>query len=261
MTHKDLVATEWLADHLGDDGLVVLHASYFLGAPGWSPARSYAQGHIPGARLFDIDAVSDPDSPLPHMLPSPEAFAEAAGALGIGNDDLVVVYDDGGVRPSFRVWRTFKIFGHDKVAVLDGGLGKWASEGRPVTGAVPEIWAKTFSAAFHPEQVVHKREVLENIESQTCQVLDARGPGRFCGVEAEPRPGMRSGHIPGSRNLYYGSLFNPDGTLKGDDAMKTLVDNAGIGKDRPVITSCGSGMTASILAFVLHRLGYKDIRL
>jgi len=261
MTHQNLVSTGWLADHLGDKDLVVLHCSYFLGAPGWSPEASYARGHIPGARLFDIDAVSDPDNPLPHMMPRPGAFAEAIGALGIGNDDLVVVYDDGGVRPAFRVWQTFKTFGHKRVAVLDGGLAKWAAEGGPISSEVPEVSVKSYHADFHAGRVVSKGEVLANVDSKACQVLDARGPGRFTGVEAEPRPGMRSGHIPGSKNLYFGSLFKPDGTLKSDKELKALVQNSGLRQDQPVITSCGSGMTASILTFVLDRLGVKDIRL
>ena len=256
-----LVSTDWLLDHLRDPGLVILHCSYFLGAPGWSPEASYRRNHIPGARLFDVDKIADPTSPLPHMMPSADAFAEAAGRLGIGNDDQVVVYDDGGVRPAFRVWWTFKTFGHGQVAVLDGGLGKWLMEGKPATTGVPEILAKSFTADFQPEHIACKKDLLENLKSKNCEVLDARGPGRFTGAEEEPRAGMRSGHIPGSRNLYYGSLLNSDGTLKNDAELKSLVQKCRLRDGAPVITSCGSGMTAAILAFALKRLWVSSVRL
>lgn len=259
--NTDLVSTGWLLDHLKDPGLVILHCSYFLGVPEWNPEASYSRGHIPGARLFDVDKIAQQGSPLPHMMPSADSFARAAGQLGIGNDDQVVVYDDGGVRPAFRVWWTFKTFGHDRVAVLDGGLGKWLAEEKPLTSDVPEIWAKDYTADFHRENVACKKDLLNNLESNSCEVLDARGPGRFTGAEEEPRPGMRSGHIPGSRNLYYGSLLNPDGTLKSDAELKSLVQKCRLKESAPVITSCGSGMTAAILAFVLDRLGRNDIRL
>ncbi len=259
--NSNLVSADWLLGHLQDPDLVILHASYFLGLPGWNPEASYSRGHISGARLYDVDKIAAPDSPLPHMVPDADTFAKAVGQLGISNDDKVVVYDDGGIRPAFRVWWTFKTFGHDKVAVLDGGLRKWLSEGKPVTTDVPEIWAKSFTADFHRENVVCKKDLLENLESRSCEVLDARGPGRFTGAEDEPRPGMRSGHIPGSRNLYYGSLLNPDGTLKSDAELKSLVQNCGLRDGAPVITSCGSGMTAAILAFALERLEVSDIRL
>jgi thiosulfate/3-mercaptopyruvate sulfurtransferase len=259
--NTDLASTGWLLDHLQDPGLVILHCSYFLGVPEWNPKASYSRGHIPGARLFDVDKIAQQGSPLPHMMPSADSFARAAGQLGIGNDDRVVVYDDGGVRPAFRVWWTFKTFGHDRVAVLDGGLGKWLVEEKPLTTDVPEIWAKDYTADFHRENVACKKDLLDNLESNNCEVLDARGPGRFTGAEEEPRPGMRSGHIPGSRNLYYGSLLNQDGTLKSDAKLKSLVQKCRLKESAPVITSCGSGMTAAILAFVLDRLGRNDIRL
>ncbi len=233
MITENLVSSDWLLDHLQDPDLVILHSSYFLGVPEWSPEASYSRGHIPGARLFDVDKIADSESPLPHMMPNADRFAQAAGQLGISNDDQVVVYDDGGVRPAFRVWWTFKTFGHDRVAVLDGGLGKWLVEEKPLTGDVPEIWAKSFTADFHRENVVCKKDLLDNLESSSCEVLDARGPGRFTGAEEEPRPGMRSGHIPGSRNLYYGSLFNSDGTLKSDAELKNLVQNSGLKEGAP----------------------------
>ncbi|MEE8294261.1 MAG: 3-mercaptopyruvate sulfurtransferase [Sphingomonadales bacterium] len=258
---KNLVTTDWLLEHLNDPDLVILHCSYFLGAPGWSPMASYARGHIPGARLFDVDAIADCTSPLPHMMPDADTFSKAVGGLGIGNDDTVVIYDDGGVFPAFRVWYTFRAHGHKKVHILDGGLQKWASEGIPITPTLPDIEPKTYSASFAGKSVVSKSDVLNNLETATCQVVDARGLGRFQGIDPEPRPNMRAGHIPGSRNLYFGSLFNHDGTLRSANELKALVQNSGLTEDRPVITSCGSGMTAAILAFVLDGQGFQDIRL
>lgn len=258
MTLPDLVTHDWLADHLGDKDLVILHTSYFLGLPGWSPEASFHRGHIPGARMFDVDKISDLSSPLPHMMPNEKTFAAAAGALGISNASKIVVYDDGGVRPAFRVWLTFKAFGHKDVAVLDGGLQKWVLEGGHISLDQPEIAPQKYTAKFDRKKAVDKAGVLKNLETLTCDVLDARGRGRFTGEEQEPRPGLRSGHIPGSKHLYYGSLFNPDGTLKPDDQLKALIKEAGISKDKPVITTCGSGMTAAILNFVLNRAGLKS---
>lgn len=261
MSTPNLISTDWLLEHLNDPDLVILHSSYFLGAPGWSPEASYARGHIPGARLFDIDAIADLTTPLPHMMPDADRFSKAVGGLGISNDDTVVIYDDGGVFPAFRVWYTFRAHGHKKVHILDGGLQKWAAEGIPITPTVPDIKPKTYSAIFDEKSVVSKSDVLKNLETRTCQVVDARGPGRFQGTEAEPRPNMRAGHIPGSRNLFFRSLLNEDGTLKSAGELKALIANSGLDNGKPVITSCGSGMTAAILAFVLDGQGFKDIRL
>lgn len=260
MTEQTLVSTGWLAKNLINPEVVILHCSYFLGAPGWSPEGSYARGHIPGARLFEIDKVCDQTCSLPHMLPGEGEFEKAVGALGIANDSHVVVYDDGGVMPAFRVWWTFKTFGHEKISVLDGGLMKWAAEGRPVDRQAAKISPAPYKARKNADMVTDKGAVLQNIETRASEVLDARGPGRFTGSEAEPRPGMKSGHIPGSKNLFFRSLFNDDGTLKADRELKTLVAGCGLRAGRPVITSCGSGITASILYFVLDRLGYQNLQ-
>lgn len=253
-----LVTTDWLADHLEDENLVILHSSYFLGVPGHSPRDSYLNEHIPGSRLFDIDTVCDHGCPLPHMLPTAEEFSKAASALGISNDSHVVVYDDGGVRPSFRVWWTFKAFGHENVSVLDGGLMKWSLEGRPITQDVPEITPGNYQAA-DAARVTDKANVIANVETRECEVLDARGPGRFLGADADPRPGVKSGHIPGAKNLFFGSLFNKDGTLKSKDELQALVDKSGLDTNKPVITSCGSGVTACILFHVLDSLGLQNL--
>ncbi len=254
-----LVSTEWLGDQFDDKNLIILHASYFLGVPGHSPYESYMKGHIPGARLFDIDEVCDHTCPLPHMLPSAEEFSESASNLGISNNSHVIVYDDGGVRPSFRVWWTFKAFGHKKVSVLDGGLMKWAAEGRTITQDIPYIIPAIYQAS-QANQVTDKASVIANIGTQACEVLDARGPGRFLGEDGDPRPGVKSGHIPGAKNLFFGTCFNEDGTLKDAETLKTLVTNSGLDPSKPVITSCGSGVTACILFHVLDSLGVENLQ-
>ena len=209
--------------------------------------------------MFDIDAVCDQTCPLPHMLPTAEAFSNAASALGISNGSHVIVYDDGGVRPAFRVWWTFKAFGHDKVSVLDGGLMKWANEGHPISQDVPGIIPGSYKAS-PARMVTDKASVIANIETGACEVLDARGPGRFSGAEGDPRPGVKSGHIPGSKNLFFGSLFNGDSTLKTTNELKALVAGSGLEPSKPVITTCGSGVTASILFHVLDTLDFEDLR-
>lgn len=260
MSDNTLVSTKWLEDHLKDKDVRILHSSYYLGVPGHTPHESYMKGHIPGPVLFDIDEVCDQKTRLPHMLPSEEEFAKAVGKMGISNKTRVVVYDDGGVRPSFRVWWTFKAFGHEKVSVLDGGLMKWAMEHRPLTRDEPKITPAKYQAKLNKERVTDKAGVLENIGKKKFEVLDARGLGRFKGTEEDPRPGVKSGHIPGSKNLYFGSLFREDATLKPKAELEKLVTASKLDRKKPVITSCGSGVTASILYFLLDRLGMKDVR-
>ncbi len=257
---NNLVTTEWLAEHLGDDTLVVLDASWSL--PGGPDTRAaFRERHIPGAGFFDIEEVCDRQDPRPHMLPSEAVFAEKVGALGISNDHFIVVYDTGGVHPAARVWWMFRAFGHDQAVVLDGGLQKWTAEGRPLEAGAANPAPKTFQANFNPGMVVGRAAVLENIQTGACTVLDARGPGRFSGSQAEPRPGLRSGHIPGARNLYYGALLNADGSYKSDRELKGLMEAKGLSQECEIITSCGSGVTAAILAFALDRLGYKNVKI
>lgn len=253
MTIDNLVSTDWLRKHLGDADVVVLDGSWALSGP--DPKQVFAQAHIPGARFFDIEQACDAESPLPHMLPSPQAFADYAGGLGVGNDDTVVIYDTGGLHPAARVWWTFKAFGHERAAVLDGGLRKWAREGKPVTAEPTEVKPKVYHAKADPGRVAARAEVLANCESGKCLVLDARGPGRFSGKEPEPRPGMRSGHIPGARNLHYASLFHEDGTYLAPREVKALLELRGIDPEQPVIASCGSGVTAAVVAFALENAG------
>lgn len=256
-----LVSTDWLAERIGRPGIVVLDATYHLPNVARDARAEYAREHIPGALFFDVDGISDPSSDLPHMLPTATDFARAVEALGIGNDDHVITYDSYGLMSAARPWWMFRIFGHDKVSVLDGGLAKWKREGRPLTGeASKPAAAKRFTARFHPEMVRSKDQLLANLKSHAEQVLDARAAGRFQGTAPEPRQGLRSGHIPGSRNLPFGTLLNPaDQTMLPPDKLKTLFTQAGIDPARPVVTSCGSGVTACVLALGLEQIGARKV--
>jgi len=222
------------------------------------PRAEFEAAHIPGAVFFDIDAIADRTTSLPHMLPTAEEFATAVGALGIGGGDQVVVYDVRGVVSAARVWWTFRAFGHDAVAVLDGGLRKWQAEGRPVEGGPAAPARRTFTARRRPELVRDLEAMRTNVTSRAAQVLDARSAGRFAGTEPEPRPGLRGGHIPGSLNLPYETLYRADGTLKPPDELRAAITAAGVDLARPVVTSCGSGVTASVLALALYLAGRRD---
>lgn len=246
-----LVSTDWLAARLAD--VVVLEASWHMPAEGRHAADEYAQMHIPGARFFDIDAVSA-DSHLPHMAPTPEQFGAAIGAMGIGGATQVVVYDSKGLFSAARVWWMFRLMGHDAVAVLDGGLPKWQAEGREITSEVPQPMAEHVMSMFQPDRIRTAEQVAEG----RAQIVDARAAPRFRGEVAEPRAGLRSGHIPGSVNLPFGELLNADGTMKSVDDLRAAFVAARVDLDAPVITSCGSGVTAAILSLALERLGHRD---
>jgi thiosulfate/3-mercaptopyruvate sulfurtransferase len=255
-----LVSTEWLAAHLGHQDLVILDGSFKL--PGVSPiaAEDFAARHIPDARFFDIDAIADHGTSLPHMLPSAEAFEHYAADLGISNDSVVVVYDTPGLMSAGRVWWTLRTFGHDKVAVLDGGLRKWLAEGRPVTAELASFAKGVFHATFDGGAVRSKAQVLRNLDSHAEQVIDARSAGRFTADEKEARPGLRSGHIPGSLNLPFNALSNSEtGEVLDKAAIRTAFETAGLDLSKPVIASCGSGVTAAALAFGLHLAGKDDV--
>jgi thiosulfate/3-mercaptopyruvate sulfurtransferase len=254
-----LVSTEWLAAHLGDPDLKVVDATFYLPHLGRDAAAEFEQAHIPGAVFFDIDAVADHGNPLPHMLPDAAAFAAAVGALGIGSGDRVVAYGGKGLIASARVWWTFRVFGCQSVAVLDGGLGKWRKEGRPVEAGRPAPAPQRFAAAYQKDLVADLSRMLALLERKDAQIVDARSRGRFTATEPEIRPGLRGGHIPGSTNLPYNELFRAD-----DDAMLPLEDvrsafgRAGLDPARPVVATCGSGVSAAVLALALHRLGRRD---
>ena len=254
-----LVSTDWLAKHLGDGDLRVLDGSWHMPQLKRDARAEFAQAHIPGAAFFDIDAIADHATDLPHMLPDAAAFAAAVGALGVGSGDRVVVYDARGVISAARVWWTFRAFGHDAVSVLDGGLRKWRAEGRPVESPTPVPATRAFRATLHPELVRDLEAMRANLASRAAQVLDARSAGRFAGTEPEPRAGLRGGHIPGSLNLPYDTLYREDGTLKPAGELRGALQAAGLDLARPVVTTCGSGVTASVLALALYLVGRRDV--
>lgn len=256
-----LISTEWLAANLGSPNVVVLDGSFFLPAQNRDAQAEYRQAHIPGALFFDIDAVADHNTDLPHMLPNPEEFADAVGKLGIANDTLVVAYDSNFFMASARVWWTFRVFGHGRVAVLDGGLARWRQEGRPVDAEPVQAQARSFKADFRPELVRDLSQVKALLDQPGArQILDARGPGRFHATEPEPRPGVRGGHLPGSRNLPYKTLSDEASfCLKPLAELETLYRQTGVDIAQPIVTTCGTGVTASILALGLYLLGNESV--
>lgn len=259
MTVDTLVDTAWLAAHLGEPDLRVVDATWYLPTLRRDARAEFVAAHVPGAVFFDIDAIADRASPLPHMLPDPATFARAVGDLGIGDGDRVVVYGARHMVASARVWWTFRVFGHDRVAVLDGGFPRWRAERRPVEAGEPKPAPRRFTARYRPELVRDLAAMRANMESRHAQVLDARSAGRFAGTEPEPRPGLRGGHIPGSLSLPYDRLFAPDGSLLPVASLRRVFEDAGLDLGRPVVTTCGSGVTAATLALGLHVAGRPDV--
>jgi thiosulfate/3-mercaptopyruvate sulfurtransferase len=252
-----LVSTEWLAAHLDDAHVRVVDSSYKQ--PGITPTarQDYDAGHIPGAVFFDIDDVAELGTSLPHMIPSPERFAEKMAARGIGNDDKVIVYDAVGLSSAGRAWWLLRLFGHDNVALLDGGLPKWKTDGRKLETAAPAIPPRRFAARFRPELVRDKAALLADLGVHREQVVDARSAGRFDGTAAETWPGRRRGHIPGSLNLPFDRVTDPQTRqLKGAEELRRLFDEAGVRLEGPIVASCGSGVTACAVAFAAHLLGH-----
>ena len=257
-----LVSTEWLDARLGGPGLRVVDGSWYLPTGGRDAAAEYAAGHIPGAVFFDLDLTSDPGTPLPHMLPSAEAFAERMSVLGLNDDDDLVVYDGSGANLSAgRVWWMFRAFGHDRVAVLDGGMGKWRREGRPVEAGEVRTSGGRFSARLDSRRVRDLEAVRRNLDARREQVVDLRPAGRFAGTEPEPRPGLRGGHIPGSRSLPYDRLVAADGTLLPLPELRARLAETGVDPRGPVVATCGSGTSAGALLLALDVLGYRDTAL
>ncbi len=254
------VSTEWLADHLSDPALRVLDATYFLPGVPRNAEAEFLERHIPGAQFFDIDAQKDLESDLPHMLPDPDSFAAAMTDMGIGNDCTVVCYDSHGLMSAARPWWMFRTFGHDKVFVLDGGLKKWLAEGRPTEAGAVAPRQGRFHARFRPELVSDRDAVLTALDTPAVQIVDARSAGRFAATEPEPRAGLASGHMPGARSLPSGSLVDPDrGTILSKEALTQRFTAAGVDLKRPIITTCGSGVTACLLALGLYELGRADV--
>lgn len=255
---RTLVSTDWLASHLGDPDLRVLDGSWYLPDAGRNAHAEYAAGHVPGARYFDIDEISDSASDLPHMVPPVEKFMSRCRAMGVGDGHQVVVYDGAGLFSAARVWWLFRHMGHMDVAVLDGGFPKWRAEGRPVEDMPPMLKERHMTARRQAQLVKDVTQVAAASKLRDAEIVDARSPTRFRGEMPEPRPGLRAGHIPGSKNVHYGSLLHADGTMKDTEALRAAFEGAGVDLSRPVITSCGSGVTAAILSLALERIGHRD---
>ncbi|MEZ5907439.1 MAG: 3-mercaptopyruvate sulfurtransferase [Hyphomicrobiaceae bacterium] len=256
---KCLVSTTWLAEHLTAPDLIVLDGSWHLPTAARDPHREYLAEHIPGAVFFDIDEISDSSNPLPHMLPSTVKFAARMKAMGVGDGMRVVVYDSVGMFSAARVWWTFRTMGHEDVAVLDGGLPKWKAEGRAVEDMTPPARPQShFTPRLNAELVRDRDDVLSLVKNGGGQILDARAAARFEGSAPEPRAGLRAGHIPDSRNLPYTELLNSDGTLKPAPQLADVLRKAGVDIKRPVVTTCGSGVTASILSLALAIVGQTN---
>ena len=255
---KNIVSTDWLAENINKSNVYVLDASLPQIGTNIDTREAYLRAHIPGAQFFDIDAIADSNSELPHMLPEATVFASSISHLGIANDCKVVVYDQHGIYSSPRAWGMFRVFGHENVAVLDGGFPKWKEEGRPVTTDISTCKPSTFSTSFRQNLVRSAEKISRNIPNGSEQILDARSIGRFNGTEPESRPGIRSGHIPGSFNIPYASIVK-NGKLIDPHELRSTFEGKGIDLSKPITTSCGSGITACILALGLSVIGSDDV--
>ena len=259
-----LVSTEWLAAHLAERKIRIADASWYLPQAGRNARAEFEAAHIPSAVFFDIDALSDQNTTLPHMLPDAVAFSSAIRKLGIGDSHFVVFYDGAGIYSAPRALWMMRAMGHLNAAVLDGGLPKWRREGRTIestTSAKPRIGARHFTAKLNSEIIRDFDYLRDNLQLRTEQVVDARSPSRFRGEEAEPRPGVRPGHIPGSTNVYYADVLTPEGTMRSPSELNRLFTERNIDLQRPVVTSCGSGVTAAILSLALETAGAKKTAL
>ncbi len=256
-TSRFVVSSDWLAGELGAPDLRIVDASFYLAAQNRDADAEYAEGHIPGAVRFDHDKIADHSTGLPHMVPSPEIFADAVGKMGIKENDRIVVYDGPGIFSAPRGWWLFRLMGAKNVFVLDGGLDGWKAEGRPLDTVVPAPAPVVFTPDFRIDKVIDFHSMLSIVSEGTYQIADARSAGRFSGVEPEPRAGLRSGHMPGARSLPSGR-FSVNGKLKSLPELRQAIDEAGIEFGRPIVTSCGSGITAAIITLALESLGHED---
>ena len=255
-----VISRDDLKARLGEPGLAIVDASWYLPAAGRNGRDEYDAAHIPGAVFFDQDVIADKDSGLPHTLPSPELFARHVGAMGITADETIVVYDGPGMFSAPRVWWMFRVMGVKNVLVLDGGFDGWKAANFPVTDEVTKIAATLFTPSFNAAKVVDFAEMSKIVDGHSSQIADARAAGRFTGRDAEPREGMRSGHMPGARNVPVGSL-SENGQLKSLDSLREIFASAGVDLNKPVVTSCGSGVTAAVITLALTSLGHEDNRL
>ncbi|NPD16577.1 3-mercaptopyruvate sulfurtransferase [Xinfangfangia sp. D13-10-4-6] len=255
---QTLVSTGWLASHLKDPDLRILDASWFLPPTERNAKAEYEAAHIPGARFFDLEEISDHRSNLPHMAPPVEKFMSRMRAMGVGDGHQVVIYDSSGIFSAPRIWWTFRLMGKTDVAVLDGGLPKWLAEGHETEDLPPVVRDRHMTTQRQNQLVKDVTQVAQAAKLKQAVVIDARAPARFAGEAPEPRPGLRGGHIPGSRNLPWGNLLNRDGTMKEPADLKAIFQEAGVDLSQPVITSCGSGVSAAILALALERIGHRN---
>jgi thiosulfate/3-mercaptopyruvate sulfurtransferase len=255
---KTLVSTKWLAAHLSDPDMRVLDASWYLPDMNRDPRAEYDAEHIPSARFFDIDEISDQASDLPHMVPPIEKFMSRMRAMGVGDGHQIVVYDGAGLFSAARVWWLFKLMGQNDVAVLDGGLPKWKAEGHPTEDMAPIVRDRHMMVRRQNHMVKDVTQVSSASKLGDYEIIDARAPARFQGAAPEPREGLRSGHIPGSKNLFFKSLLNQDGTMKDAVAIKAAFERAGVNLNKPAITTCGSGVTAAVLSLGLSLIGKID---
>ncbi len=254
-----LVSTEWLAENIGASDISIVDASFYLPAAQRNPSAEFTACHIPGAVFFDINDIADSKTDLPHMLPSPEKFSSRMRSLGIGSESHVICYDtSGGPMAAMRAWWTFMVFGHDRVSDMSGGQPKWQAEKNSTEAGEPSITEKHFFAKLDPSLVLNIDQMLANVESKEVQMVDARSAGRYDGSEAEPRAGMRSGHIPGAVNLPFQKLLDMDNfmVMRPANEIAGVIANAGIDPDKPLVSSCGSGVTAAPLVLALYLLGH-----
>lgn len=253
---EHVVSTDWLAAHLGDPAIALLDGSWHLPAENRDAMAEFLTGHIPGAQFFDINAIADPSTGLPHMMPTDEVFAAAMAQMGIGNDTQVVVYDTKGLFSAPRVWWTFRLMGAKRVSILDGGMTRWKAEGRQLeAGTAKARPGAKFTVQRDGSLIRNIADIRGLIGSESTQLVDARPAGRFSGEQPEPRPGLTQGHIPGARNLPFNAVTTADGTLKSEAELRTLMAAAGIDPAMPVAASCGSGVTAAVTALALTLLG------
>ncbi|WP_435257719.1 3-mercaptopyruvate sulfurtransferase [Thioclava sp. FR2] len=255
---KTLVSTGWLAAHMKDPDLRILDASWYLPDAGRNARAEYEEAHIPGARFFDIDEISDLRSNLPHMAPPTEKFMSRMRAMGVGDGHQVVVYDGAGLFSAARVWWLFRLMGKMDVAVLDGGLPKWKAEGHELEDMPPIVRDRHMTVSRQNHLVKDVTQVAHAAKLAQAEILDARGAPRFRGEVPEPRPGLRSGHIPGSKNVPFSTLLNADGTMKPAPELLQVFAEAGVDLSKPAITSCGSGVTAAIISLALERVGHRN---
>ena len=261
---KWLVETDWLEEQLNQPGIQIFDATWYLPGSENNAHQEYQKSHIPNAHFFDIDEISDKSSDLPHMLPNSDQFALAMNEFGISDEDEIIIYDRQGLFSAPRVWWTFRVMGHQNVRILNGGLKKWTSEGKPLTANLTQILkTSNYSANIKRKMVCNIDDLLEivddkQVNNNTTQILDARPSGRFNGEVAEPRPGLRSGHIPGSQNIEFNIFINDDGTVKSKDEILKILQLNTVNLSTPIITSCGSGVTAAILSYALALVGHEN---